>query len=78
MKSFGVAPRESYNSDSFYARSLYGGEKRPEEIVYRENPLPVELLDTVICQDSRNMSQLPDCSVHLVVTSLLIMFRARR
>ncbi len=69
MKSFGVAPREGYNSDAFYARGLYEGEKSAEKVTYVENPVPAHVLDSVLCQDSRAMSQLPDCSVHLVVTS---------
>ena len=69
MKSFGVASRESYNSDPFYARELYEGKKGADKVAYEENPVPVHVLDTVLCQDSRAMSQLPDCSIHLVVTS---------
>ena len=69
MKSFGVAPRESYNSDPFYARELYEGKNGADNVTYEENPVPVHILDTVLCQDSRAMSQLPDRSVHLVVTS---------
>jgi len=69
MKSFGVAPRESYDSEAFYARGLYRGARPVESLEYTENPVPADVLDQVFCQDSRAMSQLPDRSVHLMVTS---------
>lgn len=40
-------------------------EKAPEV----ENPIPPEILDKVLCQDARRMDNIPDSSVHLVVTS---------
>ena len=36
---------------------------------YVENPLPPDVLDNIILGDSRNMSRLPDESVHMMVTS---------
>ncbi len=36
---------------------------------YAENPLPVECLDNIICASSAEMAQLPENSVHLMVTS---------
>jgi len=70
MKKFGVAPRVGYNSDSFYARELYTGRtienKNGSQV---EHQLPDEVRNTIFCQDSRTMHQLPDCSVHLMVTS---------
>jgi len=69
MKGFGVAPREGYNSEGFYARELYSETRGEEEVAYVENPLPAGVLDSVFRQDSRSMSQLPECSVHLMITS---------
>src|SRR5512143_26348 len=34
-----------------------------------ENPIPPGSLDRVYCKSSQTMSELPDCSVHLMVTS---------
>lgn len=34
-----------------------------------ETPVPVHVLDQVFCKDSRDMSELPDRSIHLMVTS---------
>ena len=66
--SFGVSKRESHDSTSFYSRRLYdaGGES---ELPVKENPIGTDLLDTVQCIDSRDMSIIPDESVHLMVTS---------
>ena len=66
--SFGVSKRESHHSSEFYARRLYNDtiEEHPEFV---ENRIGGELLDTVRCIDSRDMSLLPDDSVHLMVTS---------
>ena len=66
--SFGVSKRESHDSSEFYARRLYDEaiEEHPEFV---ENEIGGEFLDTVRCIDSRDMSLLPDDSVHLMVTS---------
>lgn len=34
-----------------------------------ENPIPFKILDRILLQDSRNMNNIPDSSVHLMVTS---------
>lgn len=66
--SFGVSKRESHDSSNFYSRKLY--ENLVEEpIEFVERDVSEDLLDTVQCIDSRDMSILPDESVHLIVTS---------
>ncbi len=66
--SFGVSKRESHDSSNFYARKLYEDiEEEPGEFVERD--ISEDLLDTVQCIDSKDMSTLPDESVHLMVTS---------
>lgn len=69
MKEFGVAPRVGYNSDEFYKRNLYSKNKTQESKSDSENILTGDVLDTVLCHDSRTMIHLPDNSVHLMVTS---------
>jgi len=66
---FGVSKRESHDSTPFYSRSLYNNIKVDENIEEIENPIPFEILDNVICKDSRKMEEIPDSSVHLMVTS---------
>jgi len=40
-----------------------------KKIKYVENPIPPNLLDKIFCKTSENMEELPDNSVHLMVTS---------
>ncbi len=66
--SFGVSKRESHDSSEFYARRLYDkATEEHEEFV--DNKIGGDLLDTISCIDSRDMSLLPDDSVHLMITS---------
>lgn len=66
---FGVSKRENHDSTSFYKGKLYQGLKASEKIPEIENPVPPEVLDKILCQDSRKMDNIPDSSVHLMVTS---------
>ena len=68
-RSFGASKREGHDSTKFYSSKLYKGLKTPSNQHETENPVPNAILDTFICQDSRKMDQLPDSSVHLMVTS---------
>ena len=67
--SFGVGRRENHDSQQFYDSRLYQGMKDERRQSGEEQPVPAEVLDTIICQDSRSMEQLPENSIHLVVTS---------
>jgi site-specific DNA-methyltransferase (adenine-specific) len=48
---------------------LYEGLPEEQDIEFEENPIPRDCLDTVFCKSSENMEELPDSSVHLMVTS---------
>lgn len=48
---------------------MYAVLPREEAPVYMENAVPAEVLDRVLCKSSEVMNELPDCSVHLMVTS---------
>ncbi len=66
--SFGVSKRESHDASEFYSRKIYEKQAgEPDDRV--EGVIDDEVLDTVQCVDSRDMSMLPDESVHLMVTS---------
>ena len=43
--------------------------KIPEKAKFIENPIPPESLDRIYCKSSEVMSEIPDYSVHLMVTS---------
>jgi len=67
--AFGSPGRVNHDSTSFYAGRLYEGLYKEEPVKYEENPVPSESLDKILCKTSENMEELPDNSVHLMVTS---------
>jgi len=66
---FGVSKRENHNSEPFYSRELYSDFEIGEKGEFKEKRIPSDIIDDVHCQDSRDMSVLPDSSVHLAITS---------
>jgi site-specific DNA-methyltransferase (adenine-specific) len=66
--SFGVSKRESHDASEFYSRKIYDNQAGDTDDRV-EGVINDEVLDTVQCVDSRDMSMLPDESVHLMVTS---------
>jgi len=67
--SFGSPGRIGHDSTPFYTSRLYEGLPKEETVNYVENPIPVEFLDKIFCKTSEQMEELPDNSVHLMVTS---------
>jgi site-specific DNA-methyltransferase (adenine-specific) len=67
--AFGAPGRVAHDSTSFYAGRLYAGQPQERAVEYVENPPPPESLDRIFCHSAEVMSELPDCSVHLMVTS---------
>jgi modification methylase len=68
-QSFGVSKREGHDSSKFYARKIYENGNGRDEERYIEQQITVSNLDTVFCKSSERMEELPDSSVHLMVTS---------
>jgi len=68
-KKFGVSKREGHDSTIFYSGRLYRDFKIDEGKPEVENLIPPEVLDKVLCQDARDMGNIPDSSIHLMVTS---------
>jgi len=66
--SFGTSKRESHDSSEFYSRKMYA-KSLDVKVPYIENKVPKRVLDHIHCRDSRDMSIIPDSSVHLMVTS---------
>lgn len=64
---FGVSRRESHDSSSFYSRRLYPS--KDKETVEAENQVPSRHIDRIFCKSSEVMDELPNRSIHLVVTS---------
>ena len=73
-RGFGVSKRESHDSSRFYSRKLYrqsttnNGEINHEHN-YRENCIEPQNLNKLFCKSSETMDELPEQSVHLMVTS---------
>ncbi|RME07690.1 MAG: site-specific DNA-methyltransferase [Anaerolineae bacterium] len=68
--SFGSPGRASHDSSPFYAGRLYAHLPTEDTTTpYRENPLPSQLLDSILHASSERMSDLPDECLHLMVTS---------
>ncbi len=67
--SFGSPGRINHNSTLFYASKLYEGLPNEKSTKYIEASIPSKFLDKIFCKSSENMEELPDNSVHLMVTS---------
>lgn len=67
--AFGSPGRSGHDASAFYAARLYAGQPQSQESEFVEIPVPAEKLDTILDGSSEHMSELPDNSVHLMVTS---------
>jgi len=67
--AFGTAGRVSHDARSFYGSRLYAGRDGGGSLEYRENPVPPQLLDRIVTGTAEVMAEVPECSVHLMVTS---------
>lgn len=72
-RDFGSSKREGHDSSSFYNSALYQNlDQVEDEKLARKlpvNEVPFDVIDQIICGDSRRMNELPDNCVHLMVTS---------
>ncbi|MDI6854867.1 MAG: site-specific DNA-methyltransferase [Deltaproteobacteria bacterium] len=67
--SFGSPGRRGHDASRFYGGKLYEGLTPETGGEYRENPLDDSILNTIFCKSAEDMSELPEASVHLMVTS---------
>jgi site-specific DNA-methyltransferase (adenine-specific) len=67
--AFGTPGRVSHDASRFYNSRMYDTLQRGKKTPYQENPVPETFLDTIIPHSSEEMSELPDHSIHLMVTS---------
>ncbi|MFX0052873.1 MAG: DNA-methyltransferase [Candidatus Hermodarchaeota archaeon] len=67
--SFGSSGREGHDSSQFYQSRLYKELNKEEKVEYRENIIPEKALGKIFCKSAERMDELPNESVHLVVTS---------
>lgn len=67
--AFGSPGRINHDSSSFYASRLYEGLPKEKSVIYMENKILPQYTDRIFCKSSEKMEELPDNSVHLMVTS---------
>jgi len=67
--SFGAPGRINHDSSSFYSSKLYAQRKPPQKVKVIENPISDEHLNKIYCKSSEVMDEIPDYSIHLMVTS---------
>jgi len=67
--SFGTNGRINHDSSKFYNSKLYKELVDKKEVNKVENKLPTELENKFILGSAENMKELPDNSVHLMITS---------
>jgi site-specific DNA-methyltransferase (adenine-specific) len=67
--SFGSPGRIGHDASAFYAGKIYEGLAQDKRTDYIENPIPDASVDRIFCRSAEDMSDLPDNSIHLMVTS---------
>lgn len=67
--AFGTPGRIGHDSSKFYASRLYDGLRGRENGGQHENAIPPSIQNSIIHKSSEKMDDLPDNSVHLMVTS---------
>lgn len=67
--SFGTSGRVNHDASKFYDSKLYKELNNDNDISMAVNEFPNELLNTIIHDSCEQMSQIPDNSLHLMITS---------
>lgn len=69
--AFGTSGRINHNSEKFYNSKLYSElEEREKNIVDSSiNELPLQYINHIICGSAENMEEIPNNSIHLMITS---------
>jgi len=66
---FGTPGRRSHDASRFYNSRMYQNLPSGKKVTYLENPVPEHIIDKMLCASSEQMQDLPDSSIHLMVTS---------
>jgi site-specific DNA-methyltransferase (adenine-specific) len=67
--SFGTPGRIGHDSSIFYKSRLYEGINKGNTVKFTENSIPENFRNQIFCKSSEQMSELPDNSIHLMITS---------
>ena len=68
-RSFGSVVRQSHDSKKFYSSKLFEDFKVPKNIEYKETKIDEDKLNKLYCKSSEAMDEIPDESIHLMITS---------
>ena len=68
---FGTTSRINHDSSPYYGTKLYAGlpDSAPNQPAPPDNDFPAGLKNSIIAGSSENMAQIPDNSLHLMITS---------
>jgi len=67
--SFGTVGRINHDSSKFYESNLYNQINLNENKEYVENKIDENFLNKIFCKSSESMEEIPDNSIHLMITS---------
>jgi site-specific DNA-methyltransferase (adenine-specific) len=67
--AFGTSGRVNHDSSKFYNSKLYSELEQKKLIDYKENVFPEELQNRIISGSAETMKEIPDNSLHLMITS---------
>jgi len=68
--SFGVSARLNHDYSKFYKSKMYNGLNGNEKKEFeKENGIHSNFINKIFCSSSENMKELPDNSIHLMITS---------
>ncbi len=67
--AFGAPGRIGHDATQFYSSKLYEGRAVIVPSQETENPVPPSSIDAVYCKSSERMTEIPEGSVHLMITS---------
>ena len=67
--SFGITGRANHDSSKFYNSKLYSELNQKETTDQTESEFPQHYINKIICSSAESMNEVPDNSIHLMITS---------
>ncbi len=67
--SFGTPGRINHDSSEFYNSKLYQSLQLEKKVNYIENTIQEKNLNKIYCKSSEKMDEIPNSSIHLMITS---------
>ena len=67
--AFGVGARSNHDSSSYYRKKINTTNVKSSIDASIENSVESKYVNTIINKNSESMDEIPDCSIHLIITS---------